>query len=894
MKFRNFLYTLVAVMGPMGCSESEVLYESENYTVFSDKVVQGPYLAKALDRTHIVSDYKSPARTHYASSLSFKFAINGKDNEAPSGQDHVLTVVPENGAFISPVISFGTKDPVSYIKPDAPKTLPANTRFTIRVDMRNVLKQFQEKGYYTTFSGDRIRQEDFKGVYIAGGSAPLSWDFDNLHNNPSYLLEDPDADGIYESTFILNPHDPEAPTEQQWMLQNDISNYPSYTSDQLLVDALHNMALDEMIHNIEKDSTFRTGKEWSGVWTRDISYSILLAFAYIEPAVARISLMKKVNERDRIIQDTGSGGAWPVSSDRVVWSLAAWEVYVATGDMEWLKQTYHIIGNTLNDDLQTVYDQNTGLFKGESSFLDWREQTYPNWMDNVDISQSLNLGTNVVYARVLEILSFMAAELGEGVASEQYSEMAESVRSAINENLWNSEKSYYNQYLYGRHYMNASPRSEALGEALSILYGVASPERIQKVVENAPVMPFGIPCIYPQIPNVPPYHNNGIWPFVQGYWNLAVKKAGNEQALLHGLASIYRPAALFTTNKENFVAESGDYANTQINSDRMLWSMAGNLAMVYRVFLGMSFQPDKLLFQPFIPQAYQGIKRVKGFRYRDATLDIEVRGYGDEVTRFLVDGVEKENIEIPAQYKGHHQVVIEMNNQVAEHRGYNMVQNKVSLPEPIVRLENRLIRWEKINGAARYLVFLNGKEVHQTSDTTYLIPEDANGQYKVMGIDQQGVSSFTSMPVAHYNDQVVKIEVENFASRDSASLVSYSGSGFVRISKEDNTELKIPISVKSEGKYLICFRYANGSGPWNTDNKCAIRTLFVDGQKTGVIIMPQRGKEEWSNWGMTNEVEAYMTAGTHELFLAFQPSDENMNLKINEAILDYVQLTQVN
>lgn len=799
--------------------------------------------------------------------------------------------MPENGEYVSPVITFAAKDPKSYIKADAPKTLPANTKFTVRVDISAVIEQFQEKGYYTTFNGDQIHREDFKGIYIAGGSAPLSWDFDNLHNNPSYLLQDPDSDGIYEGTFILNPHDPEAPAEKQWILQNDISAYPSYTSDQLLVDALYNMALDEMIHNIEEDSTFRTGKEWSGVWTRDISYSILLAFAYLEPEVAKISLMKKVNERDRIIQDTGSGGAWPVSSDRVVWSLAAWEVYVATGDVEWLNQTYNIISNTLNDDLKTVYDENSGLFKGESSFLDWREQTYPNWMDNVDISQSLNLGTNVVYSRVLDILSKMAAELDEDVASEQYSERAESVRGAINANLWNSEKNYYNQYLYGRHYMNSSPRSEALGEALSVLYDVASPERIQQVVANTPVVPFGISCIYPQIPNVPPYHNNGIWPFVQGYWNWAVKKAGNEQALLHGLASLYRPAALFATNKENFVAENGDYADTQINSDRMLWSMAANLAMVYRVFLGMSFHPDRLVFNPFIPKAYDGTRQVKGFRYRDATLNIEVQGYGDKVSRFLVNGVENASHEILAGSSGLQEIVVEMNNLMEGSENYNIVQNEYTLPEPMVHLAGNTLHWEKIAGAEKYLIYLDGEERFQLKDT--ILTLEAHGQYKVAAVGQDGISSFTSVPISYLaNEKVVRLEVENFAAKEDIPLMNFSGTGFTKINKKD--KLRIPIKVEQEGKYLICFRYANGNGPWNTDNKCAIRTLSIDGQKSGTIVMAQRGKGEWSNWGMTNEVPAYLSAGDHELRLAFEPSNENMNIDINEAIVDYVQLTKVN
>ena len=102
-------------------------------------------------------------------------------------------------------------------------------------------------------------------------------------------------------------------------------------------------------------------------------------------------------KRSRIIQDTGSGGAWPVSSDRTTWALAAWEIYKVTGDEEWLNYAFNVIKNTLDDDLKTLRSETTGMYKGESSFLDWREQTYPKWMSNMDIYVSENLGTNVVH-----------------------------------------------------------------------------------------------------------------------------------------------------------------------------------------------------------------------------------------------------------------------------------------------------------------------------------------------------------------------------------------------------------------------------------------------------------------------------------------------------------------
>src|SRR6185295_1194044 len=115
----------------------------------------------------------------------------------------------------------------------------------------------------------------------------------------------------------------------------------------------------------------------------------------------------------RIIQDTGTGGSWPVSTDRMTWALAAWEVYAMTGDRTWLRQSYDIIRRSAEADRHAAFDPATGLFRGESSFLDWREQSYPRWMQPADIYQSEALGTNAVHHGAYRVLAAMARELGE-------------------------------------------------------------------------------------------------------------------------------------------------------------------------------------------------------------------------------------------------------------------------------------------------------------------------------------------------------------------------------------------------------------------------------------------------------------------------------------------------
>jgi len=83
-----------------------------------------------------------------------------------------------------------------------------------------------------------------------------------------------------------------------------------------------------------------------------------------------------------------------------------------------------------------------------------------------------------------------------------------------------------------------------------------------RVVRSHPVVDFEAPSFWPYIPEIPPYHNAGIWPFVTSYWTWASASAGNTPGVEHGLASLYRAAALFLTNKENMVAQTGHFEGT--------------------------------------------------------------------------------------------------------------------------------------------------------------------------------------------------------------------------------------------------------------------------------------------------------------------------------------------
>lgn len=712
-----------------------------------------------------------------------------------------------------------------------------------------------------------------------------------IYKSDAYsLFRDRIKQGTHEA-FVVSANEIKSNyknSEKSWKNSVDISKKPSYKSDQPIVDALFNLSTEEAIKNIEADSTLRTGAKWGGVWTRDISYSIFLAFAYQEPEIAKISLMKKVN-RDRIIQDTGSGGAWPISSDRVIWATGAWEIYKVTGDNNWLKKVFPIIKNSLEDDYKTIYNAETGLFKGESSFLDWREQTYPKWMSNMDIFVSENLGTNVAHYNAYKILAEMAQILKEPAGV--YEKRAADLKTAINAKLWMKNNGYYGQYLYGRPNLTLSPRFEALGESLAVLFEVADQEKSSSIFQNSPVTAYGVTCIYPQIPEIPPYHNNAIWPFVQAYWNLAAAKTGNEKALLHGLSSIYRAGGLFLTNYENMVAETGDFEGTEINSDRMLWSMAGNLAMVNRVFIGFNFEKDGLRFSPTIPKAFGGKKSLTNFKYRNAILDIEVNGFGKHIKSIKLNGKDLSNAFFPANLKGKHNIVIKMDNQSFDKDAINLVPNHFSLPNPTVNLVGISLQWKPIKGAKQYLVYKDGNLFTKTTSTSLEIDLNQFATYKVSAIDDKGWESFTSEPIMVYPKQnITVIETENNVEKSLLNYTNYTGSGFIESTTTKNQQIEIDLNTEKTGKYLIDFRYSNGSGPWNTENKCAIRSLYLNNNYVGALVFPQRGTGLWTDWDYSNSYQLDLEKGSNKIKIAFENWNNNMNVETNTMMLDNLRI----
>lgn len=735
-----------------------------------------------------------------------------------------------------------------------------------------------------------------------------------------------DMTSNYQSEWNTNAPNymPQMPTgvdPEHWSLKLDISHLPQYTSSLTIDNALFNLSLEESIKAVEPDSTFRTGVYWGGVWTRDVSYAILHSLAQIDPQTSMNSLLAKINANNRIIQDTGTGGAWPCSTDRTTWILAAWEVYLVTGSYEWLDRIYPVIRNTIEDDRLVAYNPATQLMRGETSWLDWREQEYPTWMQPVDIYRSEAMGTNAVHYRSLRILADICRLEGQPQLALKYDGWANDLREGMNRHLWMEDRGLYAIYLYGRNHLVQHPQMEILGEAFAILWDIATPERQQRISQQMVNEAFGTPDFYPNLSDQFPYHNDAMWPFTQGYWMKAQQKAGNEQGVLHSISSIYRLTAMNLTNLENMVIFNGNDKGLAINSPRQLWSVAADIAIVPNVYFGIQYELDGIHFNPLVPKTLRANRRLQNFRYRQAVLDMSITGFGNVIKSFKLDGVETSPI-FPADMAGEHTIEIVLANQQPAPMTVCMQQNAYQPVTPEANISGNNLSWKPVATAQQYLIYKDGKELAQLDANATSYTLSSAGEYAVIAVNEAGWHSYMSEPLRYYTDvklyavgeyalpfdpqrrQVkesagggggvagkteARSEVPTLAGVD----VSGSEGKIAMITRNENILITIPVEIAETGIYAIDWRYANGNGPINTDNKCATRLLAVDGQQVGTSVFPHRGTDQWNNWGWSNATITRLTAGRHVITLEFSATVENMNITVNQALLDQMRVTRL-
>ena len=727
------------------------------------------------------------------------------------------------------------------------------------------------------------------------------------------------------------------------------ANNTTLRSGNDVLDALYALALTETrelsVDSIQDGSfsdgnpvpcggCFETGRLWRYVWTRDTAYAVDLGMGLVAPTRSRRSLEFKLSERRgggdlQVVQDTGTGGSYPVSTDRVVWALGAHSLANTLPDAErvdFVARAYQALANTLEHDRLVAFDPSDGLYRGEQSFLDWREQTYPDWTatDVVHVGMSKALSTNLLHLNALEVTSEWASETGHVAEAQRYAGWAASLRAAIHERLWLEEHGQFSTYSTTGLDPAPTVRFDLLGASLAVLLDVATPSEAQRVLSTYPHYGPGAPVVWPQQQSTPIYHNRGEWPFVTAYWLRAAQKADHPAVADRMVKALVRGAALNLSNMENFEAgsgaaylEDGDASGPVVNSQRQLWSVAGYLSMVHHTWFGLQPEGAGLAVRPYLTgsqrsELFGGTEQLvlNDVAFKGARLTVVLRlpsssGSGRlPVTAITLDGVAVSGDLLPALDAGHHVVEVTVGEASASTRTLTEVSDA---------------DWRQVFGPRTPTItgvsessgaVVLGLSVPEPSDTTLTVLRDG----VVVASDLPGsTTSWTDIAGSAstgdspcYTVRAVfsgsgnhsqhapprcwwGADFERVFSAGADALTAVGGQGssshgrfhYEPWGDAGDTLTLAHFTPAKTGEHLVQVVYGNGAGAVSTGVTAGVKQLVVEDVSTGsvvgsgVVVMPHLG--DWDQWADSSLVAVALTEGV-DYRLRLQHADHAVNM----------------
>ncbi|NVB37448.1 hypothetical protein G6O69_06365 [Pseudenhygromyxa sp. WMMC2535] len=805
-------------------------------------------------------------------------------------------------------------------------------------------------------SGEGESGETDTGTGTTGGELgceePSSYDASGTQEwlDGSYVasvsIDDPNSCTRSYSLSTTSPLRDGVPDNPRQILEQDTG--PRLRSGHDLFDALYALAMEEvgecsvsMITDYAfnfggsvpcgADGCFETGRLWHYVWTRDTAYAMDLGLADLDPARARNSLDFKLSERRsggdlQIVQDTGSGGSYPVSSDRVTWALGAGATLAALEDdarAAFEARAYEALRNTTQHDRGIVFDPEDGLYRGEQSFLDWREQSYPGWTaeDVVHIAQSKSLSTNLAHLAALELLAELAEARGETSVAEEAASWATALRSALQDRLWIDDLGQFSSHVTTGLDPAPTRRMDLLGSALAILLDVASDAQAQEILSGYPHYGPGAPVLWPQQQYTPIYHNRGEWPFVTAYWLRAAAHAGHDAVASKMIRALIRGAALNLSNMENFEAGSGavwvdegDTSGPVVNSQRQLWSVAAYVSMVHQVLFGLEPTGEGLRVEPFVPAQV----RAEIFGQTNALVlnDYPLRGRRITVVLNLPDDAGSGALSV-GERRVDGQVVdalipdallvdgarVEVDLAAGSAAATSLSERDASDYREVFGPRTPSISAvEAVDGKLRLSFDIAGESAADLSLRVYrdgeLVAEGLAGDvgswtdpdsaaageaspcYSVAASYASGNASQHASPACWWGSDLAHIQAfdaTNFEAVGGSAVTNwgrfhYEGWGAA------GDSLTLPSFTATQGgRHLFQVDYGNGAGSVDTGITCAVKRLRVERVSDdalvgeGVLVMPHLGS--WDRWEDSNLVAVELEAGVEYRAVIDQDED---------------------
>ncbi|MGE3629749.1 MAG: hypothetical protein AB7P00_07535 [Sandaracinaceae bacterium] len=787
---------------------------------------------------------------------------------------------------------------------------------------------------------------------VRAGGGPTDA-LDDASGRASVTIDDPSACTrayMLMSTAALRDGQPENPRTIY-----ERTGQSTLRTGHALFDALYALAIEEARQNsvaairdgafndgnavdCGADGCFETGRLWHYAWTRDSAFSSYLGLAAFDPSRMRGTLEFKLSERRggsglEIVQDTGSGGSYPVSTDRVAWALGAsalLDLLQGTERDAFASRAREALRNTVERDRAVVFDARDGLYRGETSFLDWREQTYPEWTatDVVHLAMSKSLSTNLLHLVAIELAARLHREAGDTTDADRYDGWATALRTAIGDRFWLEEDGLFSSYTTTE--LDPAPvhRYDLLGSALAVITGVASASQADRVLASYPHVGHGAPVVFPEQQRTAIYHNRAEWPFVSAFWLRAASVADSPAVADRMVTTLMRGAALNLSNMENLEAASGlpyvddgAYSGPVVNSQRQLWSVAGYLSMVQHTLFGLSPTEAGLRVSPYLSGALadelfasSDTIVLNGFGYLGHTVSVVLhlpaeRGVGALVAerRELNGAALDAEVIATSQLAAANRVDVYLTTGAASapsltvvddsdwHRVFgprtprvDSVTNVGGHPQLALALadpsEASSVTWSIYRDGVEVADGLTGTTTSWT-DASF----DANGPrtpcYSAeLTFTAGGTRSQHAAPSCYWGPssaRVTTIDASAMAHSGGSASTSHGRFHYEPWGEPGDSLTVTSFTPSQSGPHLLQVTFGNGAGGVTTGITCALKRLVVEEIATGAVIaegplvMPHLG--DWDRWVGSNFVRADLTAG-RAYRITIRSEDEMANM----------------
>ena len=438
-----------------------------------------------------------------------------------------------------------------------------------------------------------------------------------------------------------------------------------------IIDA-YNLAKNTVDINIRR-GILAAGGDYGGEWTRDISINTWNCVSLLNPKVAERSLWSVTIDKDSIGHQY-----W----DRIIWTIAALNHYNVTGDSEFLKQSYKCSATSIKLLEEQVFDNKYGLFSGPSVFNDgiaaypaplYDSANSSNFvLDHKNTREMKCLSTNCVYYGAYKSLIEMAKILkDDSKRISEYEAKAGKLKTSILKYFFNEKE---NKLYYLIDNLGAIDKSqEGLGIAFAAIFGLINKDQAYQATKNARVSQFGITSIYPDFPRYSREksgrHNNIIWPMVNGFFAQAAILANNYASFdieLDGLTHLaldekkgnYQFWEIY--NSYTGAPDGGWQGGYQWQSCRLqTWSATAYINMIHYGIAGLRFDEYGIKFAPYLPKSINFLE-LKNIKYRQALLNITLKGSGSKIKSFLLNGNKLNKYAIDGSITGNNDIVIEL------------------------------------------------------------------------------------------------------------------------------------------------------------------------------------------------------------------------------------------